>query len=120
MKNRPIINHVELILDGKWITLTFLPLFDDELLWAEDVTCGDCCSLACYSHPMVQDELDRHRHHKLCTLTVIRAYFTGLTGVETNTSSQALHVDRDPGGAGNQERNHGDREVRNGKRDRKI
>lgn len=72
MKNRPVINHVELILDGEWVTRTFLPIFDDQLAWAEDVKCSSC-SLACHPHPMVQDEIQEHMHHKLCTLTVIRA-----------------------------------------------
>ena len=73
MKNRPIINHVKLFLDGKWITRTFLPLFDDQLVWAEDVNCPSACSLACHAHPMVEDELRENLYHKLCTLTVIKA-----------------------------------------------
>lgn len=73
MKNRPIINHIELVLDGKWIMRTFLPLFDDQLAWCEHMKCPDHCSLACYPHPMVQDELQESMHHILCTLTVIKA-----------------------------------------------
>lgn len=72
-KDRPIINNISLIVDDEWITRTFLPLFDDLLLWAEGVKCGDCCPLACYCHPMVADEHQQHLYHKLCTLTVIRA-----------------------------------------------
>jgi len=73
MKNRPVIDHVNLILDGEWITRTFLPLFDDQLAWAEDVQCGFHCPLACHPHPMVEDEHDENTYHKLCTLTVIKA-----------------------------------------------
>jgi len=72
-KNRPIINHIAVIIDGKWTTRTFLPLFDDLLIWAEDVKCPSECSLACHVHPMVMDEIKPYVYHKLCTITVIRA-----------------------------------------------
>jgi ATP adenylyltransferase/5',5'''-P-1,P-4-tetraphosphate phosphorylase II len=71
--NRPVINNIELVLDGKWITRTFLPLFDDKLAWAEDVKCPPLCPFACHIHPMVRDEVNENMLHKLCTLTVIQA-----------------------------------------------
>jgi hypothetical protein len=73
MSNKPIINHIELVRGSGWITRTFLPLFDDQLVWFEHIECPPHCSLACYPHPMVQDELQKNMHHKLCTLTVIKA-----------------------------------------------
>jgi len=76
-KERPVINHIALIIDGEWSTRTFLPLFDDLLVWAEDVGgekgCPSGCPLDNHLHPMVSDELKPNTYHKLCTLTVIRA-----------------------------------------------
>jgi len=71
--NRPTINHIVLARGSGWITRTFLPIFDDQLAWCEDIKCPDYCSLASYPHPMVQDELQEHMYHELCTLTVIKA-----------------------------------------------
>ena len=73
MANRPIINHIHLVRGSGWITRIFLPLFDDQLVWCEDIECPPHCSLATYPHPMVQDELQENLYHKLCTLTVIKA-----------------------------------------------
>jgi hypothetical protein len=72
-KERPIINHITIIIEGKWTIRTFLPLFDDLLIWAEDAKCPSACSLAYHCHPMVMDETEPLVYHKLCTLTVIRA-----------------------------------------------
>jgi hypothetical protein len=73
MECRPIINHIHLVRGSGWITRIFLPLFDDQLAWCEDVRCGLHCPLACYPHLLVQDELQKNMYHKLCTLTVIKA-----------------------------------------------
>lgn len=73
MRNKPIINHVSVIVKGVWITRTFLPLFDNQLMWAENVKCGEGCPLASCCHPMVEDDIDPYCYHKLCTLTVIKA-----------------------------------------------
>ena len=74
MGNKPIINHIKLVRTSGWITRTFLPLFDDQLAWCDEhIECPPHCSLAYYPHPMVEDELQQHLYHKLCTLTVIKA-----------------------------------------------
>ena len=67
------INQIEVRSNGKVVTRTFLPIFDDQLTWAEDAKCGDDCPLACHNHPLVADDVEPHTYHLLCTLTAIRA-----------------------------------------------
>ncbi len=81
--NKPIVNHISILVNGFWRTQTFLPIFSDQLVWCEDVNdrfCGDC-PLACYAHPMVEDETRKYCYHKLCTLTVIKASLINLKEV---------------------------------------
>lgn len=76
-RDRPIIDHIRICTGGKWITRTFLPFFDDVLIWAEDIDRGKGCPYGCplsnHAHPCVRDDRDEYCWHKLCTLTVIRA-----------------------------------------------
>ena len=73
-KNKPTITNIGFHNHkGEWITRTFFPFYDDQLLWAENVKCPDSCKLACRCHPMVQDEHNENMWHKLCTLSVIKA-----------------------------------------------
>ena len=79
-KDRPVIDHIEILIHGELVTRTFLPLFDEVLVWAEDVDgvldgkgCPSSCAFACHVHPMVRDEIRENTLHKLCTLTGIRA-----------------------------------------------
>lgn len=71
MKDRPTINHI--YFGDNWNLRTFLPIYDAQLIWAEDMKCPSSCSLACHGHPLVRDERDEHTYHKLCSLTVIKA-----------------------------------------------
>jgi len=73
MKDRPTINNIHLLTGGKWITRTFLPIFDKQLIWDDEADCGSCCPLACHVHPLVQDEGNKNVYHKLCTLTALKA-----------------------------------------------
>lgn len=72
---RPVVDHIVFVgpPDHQWITRGSLPFYDGVLKWAEDVQCPHTCRLASYCHPMVQDETDVDCHHKLCTLTAIKA-----------------------------------------------
>lgn len=74
-KNRPAKNHICFMSkNNQWQARTFLPLYDEKLVWAEDVNDTLCqhCHLACRCHPMVQDETNQNCFHKLCTLTVLQ------------------------------------------------
>ena len=72
---RPVIDHIVFMNEasGKWTTRTFLPIFDDRLVWVDDVKCPSLCPFSNHAHPMVKDEEDENAYHKLCTLTVMRA-----------------------------------------------
>jgi hypothetical protein len=69
-----MIDHVFLIRNTEWSNRSFLPLFDDHLVFCQEVEDRFCgvCPLACYAHPMVRSERDINTYHKLCTLTVIK------------------------------------------------
>lgn len=96
MEIRPVINHIRFfspIHRHGWIQRGFLPLYNHVLKWAEDMKCPENCLLACHCHPMVQDERNEYVHHKLCTLTVIRA---GLVTWEeiTGDNKKTVHKKR--------------------------
>jgi len=76
LKAYPVIDHYTLVLNGKWSTITFLPIFDG-LKWATDMPQSFCaaCPFACYCHPLVRDARNPHEFHKLCTVFLAR---TGL------------------------------------------
>lgn len=72
--NPTTIDHVFLIGTTEWSVRSFLPLFDDSLVFDTDVRDEFCavCPLAFYAHPMVRSDYDEHLYHKLCTLTAIK------------------------------------------------
>lgn len=73
MGRTAVINNISFIgRDQEWRSRTFLPLYDRDLIWADNAKC-DGCKLASRCHPMVQDDEDENCFHKLCTLTVIKA-----------------------------------------------
>lgn len=84
IERRPSVTNISFYnRKGKWITRVFLPFYNDQLLWAQDVKCSDTCKLACLCHPMVQDERNENMWHKLCTLSAIKNKLINASEIET-------------------------------------
>jgi hypothetical protein len=94
--NPATIDHVFLIGTTEWSVRSFLPLFDDSLVFDTDVRDGFCavCPLASYAHPMVRSDYDEYSYHKLCTLTAIK---TGIVMLREVLADKGGCGERDPG-----------------------
>jgi len=91
-----MIDHVFLMRADEWYVRSFLPLFDDHLVFCSDVDdefCRRVCPLASYVHPMVQEKSDRHAYQKLCTLTVIK---TGIVKIKEVLEDRCGCCSHDP------------------------
>lgn len=71
MRSMPAIDHIRIIIDGRWVRRKIPPIFRDKLAWAKDVDCPRCCPYENYPHPLLPSEENENILHRLCTLTVV-------------------------------------------------